>query len=59
MTLSEFINISTAEFNGKEWVVTIPLFDGTTGKLFASKAGNEYEAKEQAFLYLTNYFENK
>lgn len=59
MTLSEFINKTDAKQNGKEWVVTLPLYDGTTGKLFVNNVDSEFEAKEMAFTYLNDYFERK
>jgi hypothetical protein len=59
MTLSEFISKTTAKFNGGEWVVKIPLFDGTIGNLFVTNADDGYEAKERAYLYLKTFFANK
>jgi len=59
MLLSEFINKTEATFDGVEWTVTIPLYDGTTGKLFIKKADSAFEAKEFVFIYLNNYFKRK
>ena len=56
MDLSEFINKTTVWQNHEEWVVEIPLFDGTLGRIFVKKADSEFEAKEKAFTYLNNYF---
>ena len=62
MTLSKFIDKTTAWQNHEgwaEWVVEIPLYDGTLGRLFVEYADTEFEAKEKAFTYLNNYFKSK
>ena len=59
MNLYEFIEKTTATKNDKQWVVNIPLFDGTNGKLFVEDVKTEFEAKEKSFIFLNNYFKNK
>jgi len=58
MTLSEFINKTTAIKGEIEWTVKIPLFDGTFGNLYVTGVNSEYEAKERAYLYLKTFFAN-
>lgn len=59
MNLSEFINKTTAIELPTEWMIEIPIYDGTTGKVFVKNAITEYEAKEDAFTYLNNVFDQK
>jgi len=57
MNLSEFMNKTTAQKENNEWEVSIPLFDGTKGKLYVKDAATEFEAKENAFIFLSSYFD--
>ncbi len=52
MTLSEFMNKVDALKLIDGWKIEIPLRDGTKGNLYVKNASNEFDAKEQGFLYL-------
>lgn len=69
MLLTEFIQKTTAytqeDLNDasnprREWVVEIPIAESPKpGKVFVDQCASEYEAKERAFLYLQDYFNDK
>jgi len=59
MTLSEFINKTEAMKIDNGFVVIIPLYNGSHGKLFIKDSDSEFGAKESAFIYLINFFEQK
>ena len=62
MLLTEFIEKTTAYNNNGQWTVEIPIARSPKpGRIFIDECecDSEYEAKERAFLYLQEYFDNK
>lgn len=54
MDLSEFVQITEARAvpQTQDWIVVIPLADGTKSNLTVSNCYTEFEAKERSFFYL-------